>query len=426
MMGIYTFLMTIILVAVYPAALVLAVLGKPHLWRRMYLPGPPEDGGEGKRVWIHAASVGEAGIAFSLAREIKRRFPGSRIYVSTITTSGLDRIKRLGVSDGDTPVDRAFLAPFDHPFITGSFIRRLKPSSFILVETELWPWLITSIHRREIPISIVNGKISKRAFRRYMLVRKWVGELVGKISLVCVQSRSYARRFRLLGVSRDRIEIIGNVKFDGLPGPDDYDGGRIRCELNIPEKAKVFVAGSTRPGEEEILLRAFGKVLGAVPEAVMVLAPRHLNRLPEVEKTIRAAGMDFVKRSLGHGIGDTGRKVMIVDTMGELVRIFACADAAFVGGSLSDFGGHNPLEPAALGVPVIFGQFMEQTGSKELLSDGAAILVHDEDELASALISIFSGDERHRRMSHAGPTVVRRFRGTLSRTVQTMENRGLL
>jgi len=426
MMWVYTLLMTIILAAVYPAAFVLAVFGKPSLWRRVYLPVSPEDGTGEKRFWIHAASVGEAGIAFSLAREMKRRFPDSRIYVSTVTATGLDRIRKLGASEDGTPVDRAFLAPLDHPFVTGSFVRRLKPSSLILVETELWPSLITSIHRRGIPITIVNGKIGKRAFRRYMLVRKWMGELVGKISLVCAQSRSYARRFRLLGVPRDRVEIIGNVKFDGLPDPYDYDGGRIRRELNIPEKAKVFVAGSTRPGEEEILVRAFGKVLDAVPEAVMVLAPRHLNRLHEVEKTILAAGMDFVKMSLGDGVGDTGRKVMLLDTMGELVRIFACADAAFVGGSLIDFGGHNPLEPAALGVPVIFGQFMEQTGSKELLSDGAAILVHDADELVSALISIFADGERHRSMSRAGPAVVRRFRGTLARTVQSMESRGLL
>lgn len=421
----YTLLMSVVLVLIYPAAWILSCFGRIKAWERFHVTLKIHQA-YSERVWIHAASVGEAGIAFSMAGEIKRKHPKAVIYISTITSTGLDRVRALNETQGECTVEGTFFAPFDHPVITSKFVRTIKPSAFILVETELWPWLIRSLHRKNIPISIINGKLSRRSFRRYMLISGTIKNIAGKVSLYCVQSRTFAKRYRLLGVPQERIEIIGNVKFDGLPEKSEFNVREQRRYFRIPDGVKVFTAGSTRPGEEEIIARSFDQVLGEYPDAFMVIAPRHLNRITEVEKIIADAGFLYAKRTDEEGISGTEEKVLILDTLGELIRAFACADAAFVGGSLSDFSGHNPLEPAALGVPVIFGPYMEQTGSKELLSEGAAVLVHDEFELAEMILRIFEGGEKSRIMSQAGPTVVRRFKGTLARTLQCMENRKLI
>ena len=425
MIVLYTMLMSVILVIVYPVAWVSALFGQTYLLKRLHVPANIQSD-ETKRVWIHAASVGEARIAFSMTCEIKRKYPLAHIFISTSTSTGLARVRALNDNEGEGPVENAFLAPFDHPVITGNFIKKIKPTSFILVETELWPWLIRSIYRKCIPITIINGKLSKQAFRRYFFVHSAIGKILKNISLICVQSRTFAKRYRMLDVPEERIEIIGNVKFDGLPGAADYDTGQFRLAFGIPERVKVFVAGSTRRGEEEELARSFKRVLKRYSDAVMVLAPRHLNRVSEVGKIVSDAGLLYARRSAGEKLIDSEKRVLILDTLGELIKAFACADVAFVGGSLRDFGGHNPLEPAALGIPVLFGPYMEQTGSKELLSEGAAILVHGSDELTEAVNEIFESVEKRRLMSMAGPAVVKRFKGTLARTLKCMENRRVI
>ncbi|MCD6308589.1 MAG: 3-deoxy-D-manno-octulosonic acid transferase [Candidatus Latescibacteria bacterium] len=425
MMFLYTAIMTIIAICILPFAGIAALFGRTYLWRRFRLPaGIPEDGSP--RVWIHAASVGEAVIAFSLAVEIRNRYSGSRIFVSTATETGRENVLRLNDRKGGSIVDTAFLAPVDHPLVTGRFVEAVKPSLLVLVETELWPWLIESHSRRGVPVAIINGKLGRSAFRRYMMFRKTLRRILSHVALICVQSRTFSKRFAMLGMPPERLHVLGNVKFDGLPEASDYDCAGIRRAFGIPETASVFVAGSTRPGEEKILAAAFAAVLGRRGDAVMVVAPRHLSRIAEVEAVLAEAGLSYRKRSDGAPPDDGGVSVLILDTMGELLRLFAAADVAFVGGSLSDFGGHNPLEPAALGVPVLFGPYMEQTGSKELLNKGAAALVHDEGELTEELVSLFGGGKRHRSMAEAGPAVVRRFKGTLAGSLSVMERMDLI
>jgi len=220
--------------------------------------------------------------------------------------------------------------------------------------------------------------------------------------------------------------VLGNIKFDSLPDSSQFKPPIIRATLGIPHTARVFVAGSTRPGEEEILARAFVEIRTRYPETLLVAAPRHLNRVSDVQKIFAEADLPSVKRSSGEKISETGSPVLLLDTMGELLGAFACADAAFVGGSLRDYGGHNPMEPAALGIPILFGPYMEQTGAKELLSGGAAALVHDEHELADTVCALFENAELHRSMAEAGPKVVERFTGILARTIRCMEARHLL
>lgn len=424
-MVVYQALMTLALLVFYPAAGLLAFFGKPAFLRRLTPPADlPEDAVP--RIWIHAASMGESIIAFAVAKELRKRKPGCFIFVSTTTLTGLESIRNLAAPTGKRIIEHSFLAPFDHPWIAGRFVRRLRPTVFMLVETEIWPSLLTAVSRRKVPVVVVNGKLSSRAFRRYRVFRRTMRRIMDGLSLVCVQSRSFARRYRLLGVQPERIEILGNIKFDSLPDSTAFKPSVLRSTLGFPRDARLFVAGSTRPGEEEIIVRAFAGIIGQHPEAILVIAPRHLNRVPEVEKIVREAGLSFAKRSDGDKLSDTEHRVLLLDTMGELLATFACADTAFVGGSLRDFGGHNPMEPAALGVPVLFGPYMEQTGAKELLSGGAALLIHDEQDLAETVLDLWSHEDRRTRMGEAGRAVVGRFKGVLARTIQCMENRRIL
>ena len=421
----YTVLTFFIVMLSYPVGLVLALFGRPGILNRSKAPSNIPFGGN-IRVWIHAASVGEAGIAVAMAGEIKRSYPEAYVFISTITTTGLERVHVMSESSGQNIVDRYFLAPVDCPVVTNKFVIRIAPTSLILVETEIWPSLIRSVHGKGIPITVINGKLSRRAFRRYMYLGDSVRKIVQNISLFCVQSRPFSRRFAMLGVPPDRIEIIGNIKFDSLPDSSDYDTPSLRSDMGVPGDAKVFTAGSTRPGEEEVLAQAFRKVLEKTPNAVMILAPRHLKRVPEVEKILEDNGLRFVKKTSGERLEIPGCNVLLLDTMGELISAFAFSKAAFVGGSLGEYGGHNPLEPAALGVPVLFGPYMEQTGSKELLAGDAAALVQDDEELAGMVVSLFNEDDKKLQMGQAGIAVVKRFKGSLARTLLCMKKRNLI
>ncbi len=421
----YTVLTCFIVIIIYPVGFIMALFGRSQLLKRLNPPShPPQDGSI--RLWIHAASVGEAAIAFSMAGEIKKTYPDAVVFISTLTATGLERVHVMNESSGQVNVDCAFLAPVDCLLITRRFVNKIKPTSFILVETELWPALIQSLHNKTVPITVINGKLSKRAFKRYMLFRFIIKKIVRKISLICVQSKSFSRRFNMLGVPNERIEVIGNIKFDSLPDPSNYNEKNLRRDMGIPVNVKVFVAGSTRPGEEEVLVKSFVRVLKKNSDALMILAPRHLKRVPEIEMILHDNGLPFVKKTSVEKLDISGCRVLLLDTMGELISAFACADVAFVGGSLRDYGGHNPLEPAALSVPVLFGPYMEQTGSKELLSKSAALLVHDEDELAGMIVSLFNDKEKRQQMGKAGKMVVHRFKGMLARTLLCMKNRQLI
>ncbi len=425
MKAIYTFLMTLLLIIVWPVAAMLAFFGHPGLLRRLVPPGDiPED--RILRVWIHAASVGESNIAFSAAKEIRNRKPGSLVFISTTTPTGLARITGLMRDSGCGIVERAFLAPFDHPFVVNAFLRSLRPTLFLLVETELWPSILTALTRKHIPVAIINGKLGRTTFRRYRVFGGSLNSMAINLAVVCVQSRTFARRYLMLGVPPDRIEVLGNIKFDNLPDRSAFPPGSARSTLGIPEDARLFVAGSVRPGEEEIIAEAFSEVLSRHPDAVMVIAPRHLNRVPVVEGILSEAGLSHRKRSVPPEPESAPVSVVILDTLGELAGVFASADVAFVGGSLRDYGGHNPLEPAALGIPVLFGPFMQQTGARQLLSGGAALIVNDVRELVETISALFDDTERRKLMAESGPKVVSRFTGVLARTIRCLETRGLL
>ncbi len=421
----YTCLTICFAFAIYPVAMLFALLGKSYLLKRL-CPPTGISAGNGKRIWIHAASVGETVIAFSTAVQIKHLWPEAKVFVSTMTSTGLARIRVMNDESDSTIVDGSFLAPLDSPPITLAFVRAVRPTALLLVETEIWPSLIRTVSKRKVPVTIINGRLSKRAFRRYMMFKFALKSVFSDISMICVQKRTFARRFQMLGVPPEHIEIMGNIKFDNLPDFSTFDREAVRRDFGIPGNAPLFVAGSTRPGEEGVLARAFTGVLARVPESIMMLVPRHLKRVHEVEQVLISEGLKYVKRSAGKTTDMMSARVLLLDTMGELISAFACSDVAFVGGSLRDFGGHNPLEPAALGIPVLFGPYMEQTGSKEILAGGAAALVHNAEELTGEVVSLFLDENRRNDMGEAGKKVIKQFRGTIERTLQALQERQLI
>lgn len=425
MMALYTILVSAILAVVWPLALGLYVVRKRYLLHRL-MPPPGIVRGDGPRVWLHAASVGESGVAYSAALEVKRRRPEADVYVSTATTTGLANIRRLNAGSPVPAVTASFLAPFDHPMVVRRFIRAVRPTLMLVVETELWPWLLTALDRAQTPVVVINGRLSAKAVRRYRLIRRSIERIAQRLTLVCVQTRVYAKRYRAIGVPEDRILVLGNVKFDGLPEPGDIRRANARRELGLPQDVRVFTAGSTRPGEEEIIAASFVRLRRTVPNAILVIAPRHLNRADEVAAILTKSGITVARRSRAEQPVDTGAAALLLDTMGELLFAFAASDVAFVGGSLADFGGHNPLEPAALGVPVLFGPYMKQAGWQELVTGGAALVVKHADELSGALRELTPGGERHTAMADAGPRVVASFKGTLARTLDELDARDLL
>jgi 3-deoxy-D-manno-octulosonic-acid transferase len=275
-------------------------------------------------------------------------------------------------------------------------------------------------------VAVINGRLGAGALRRYMILRRTMKKVAHCLTLVCVQTRVYAGRYRAIGVPEERILITGNVKFDGLPEQGEIDRTAARRALGIPRDVRVFTAGSTRPGEEEIIAEAFSSLRGEVPDAVLVIAPRHPNRASDVALILERAGLPHARRSFGETLQSTGAPVLLLDTMGELLNAFAASDAAFIGGSLCDLGGHNPMEPAALGIPVLFGRFMRQSGARELVEGGAALAVSGLGELSSALLDLMTSDSRRLAMAGAGPVVVSNFKGALSRTIDELEDRGML
>ena len=264
MKTLYSMLMTILLFIAWPVAAMLAFFGRPTLLRRLVPPGDiPDD--RVLRVWIHAASVGESNIAFATAKEIRKRKPGSLVFISTTTPTGLARVMGLMRDSGGCIVEHAFLAPFDHPIVVNAFLRNVRPTLFLLVETELWPSLLTGLARKHIPVAVINGKLGSRTFRRYRMFGGSLNSMSLNLAAVCVQSRTFARRYLMLGVPPDRIEVLGNIKFDSLPDRSAFTQGAARQMLGIADDVRLFVAGSVRPGEEEIIAAAFSEVFSAIP-----------------------------------------------------------------------------------------------------------------------------------------------------------------
>ena len=369
---------------------------------------PPEP-----RCWIHAVSVGESAAAVPLVEGIRRRWPELGIVVSTITPTG-SRI--VGERLAGTAVHRYF--PID---LAGPVCRALdaaRPRFFIAIETELWPNFLRALARRRIPAMIANGRISDRSFRRYRWVRGLMRRVLADVSVFAMQTDEDARRIIALGAPPSRVVVTGNLKSDLLPEAAGDDPAGWRARLHLGAGARLWIAGSTHRGEEAVVLDAFLRARTRCPELALLLAPRHPERAGEVEALIRERGLRAARRSRLPADGTPGA-VIILDTVGELAALYALAEIVFVGGSLVPIGGHNVLEPAMRGKPVLVGPHMSnfREGAELLQRSGGGLVVKDAPELERELAHLLEDRDLARRMGDAAREAFAGRQGAVSATL---------
>jgi len=352
---------------------------------------PPEP-----RCWIHAVSVGESAAAVPLVEGIRRRWPELGIVVSTITPTGARIVAdRLATA----AVHRYF--PIDLPGPVRRALDAARPRFFIAIETELWPNFLRALARRRIPAMIANGRISDRSFRRYRRVRWLMQRVLADVSVFAMQSEEDARRIVALGAPRERVVVTGNLKSDLVP-EEGETAARWRERLGLGALDRLWVAGSTHRGEEAVVLDVFLGARARWPGLRLLLAPRHPERAGEVEELIRARGLVPARRSRLPQERAPGA-VLILDTVGELAELYSLAEVVFVGGSLVPVGGHNVLEPAMRGKPVLFGPHTSNfRESAELLQrSGGGLVVKDGLELGRELARLLEDGDLTRRMGEA-------------------------
>ncbi len=364
------------------------------------------------RIWIHLSSVGEAEAIQSVARRFLRGVPHAAAVVTAMTPAGRDVARRR-----ITVARACLLAPFDCPSCVRAFLRRVRPHLVIVTETELWPNYFLESRRIGAKIAIVNGRMSERSASRYGRLRGLFGPALKAADLVMAQSDDDAARFASLGVAPERLVVTGNTKFD----PDAGFEAPIRRELmGFAGERPIFIAGSTAQGEEEVVLRAFAKLRAEFPDLALIVAPRHLARVPEVEGAITRAGFTYVKASSRE---NEQADVMILDTMGELRAIYRRARVAFVGGSLtSSRGGQNPAEPAAVRVPVMFGPYYEnqRATAEALLAVGGAKVVTNADEMARVASNWLGNDEARAAAGRNARECIERRSGGVSTSLMRL------
>lgn len=376
----------------------------------------------GSPIWVHAVSVGEVQAAAALVIALRHRHPETPVLVTTFTPTGAARARALFHGAAEV----RFL-PFDLPGAVRRFLDRTRPRLAVIIETELWPNLYRQCRLRRIPLVIASARLSRRSIDRYRRLGALFKETVAGGVVVAAQGEGDAERFRTLGAAAERTYITGNLKFDLTLPPDIGERGKALREQYAPRHA-VWVAGSTHGGvEEEAVLEAHRHhVCAAHTGALLVLAPRHPNRFGDVAEWLERQGIAFARRSqssAAHAVKDEP-KVLLLDTLGELLYFYAAADVAFVGGSLALIGGHNLLEPAALGLPVLTGP-NNSNGEDvaRLLRDcGAAEIVHSGAELGSRVAELLADQATRVAMGSRGRTAVERNRGALEKLMRLIDS----
>jgi 3-deoxy-D-manno-octulosonic-acid transferase len=369
-------------------------------------------------IWIHAVSVGETLTARALAGDLKRRYPGLRLFVSTTTIAGQQVASREMAE-----ADAVFYFPIDLPPIVNRTLRLVKPRLFVVMETEIWPNLLRACHLAGVKTVMANGRISNRSYPRYRMVRRLFRRVLADVDRFCMQSQESAERVIKLGADPARVTVTGNLKFDSLKASAALAPGRgmpraLRF-FRFSDSRPVVLAGSTMRGEEVTVLRAFARVRAGAPRALLIVAPRHPERFGEVEQLARDEGFRTIRRSALTIDEAPAADVVVLDTIGELAELYRLATIAFVGGSLVPTGGHNILEPAVFGRPILFGPHMEnfQEIANAFLEAGAAVQVRGEWELESALRDLLDDPVRRDELGRAAQAIVEMNHGARERTL---------
>ncbi len=395
-------------------------LGKAILNRR-YRPKIGQRFGLGfpkleRSIWVHAVSVGEVVAAAPLVRALSRRYPEHPVIVTTVTPTGASRVRALF---GDA-VHQAYI-PFELPLAVDNLFESIDPKLAIIIETEIWPNLYHGCGKRGIPLVLASARISPRSVRTYSRFLPLFKETLSHGIVIAAQSEADARRFLALGAAPERTRVTGNIKFDIELPPDLAEQGRAMRKEMFGDRP-VWIAASTHDGEEAIVLDVHERVRDAHPDLLLVLVPRHPERFPVVRESLEKAGVTFVTRTEDRSCTpDT--TVLLVDTMGEVPLFYAASDVAFVGGSLIPIGGHNLLEPAALGMPIVTGphMFNAQEIADQFVESDACVMVNDAEGLEAALMSLLGDPEAAKWLGERGRELLETNRGALWRLVELVD-----
>jgi 3-deoxy-D-manno-octulosonic-acid transferase len=427
MIIVYNFFQTVLLFITFPL-LFLIVLGKEKYRSRIYarlgrgldkkVAGLNPD--NKKIIWIHCLSVGEVTSALPLVMGIREKMDQVCVVFSASTATGMN----IALKKIKPHVDLVIAAPLDLLPVTNKFVREIQPDMFILVETDFWPNWLHSLRQKDIPLVLVNGRISQSSFAKYRRFCFLFKPLFESFDLLSMQTETGAAQIRQLGVSTKLVKTLGNLKYDtNLFINNIPENKQEKTDVRIPENNLIWVCGSTHPGEEEMIITAFANLFHTRKDCFLLLAPRDPKRSKEIQKLISERGLQSMRRTCPT---DPTAPILILDTIGELANCYKLARVAFIGGSLVDCGGHNPLEAAAHGVPVLFGPHMEDflEIAEDLTKCGGAVTVDSAIKLEESVRLIFNDTTVHQQMGNAAHDLVEHNTGVISHHI--LELRTLL
>jgi 3-deoxy-D-manno-octulosonic-acid transferase len=420
MLLLYNLLQAAALPLVGPVGLLWALLGtryRSQLTARLgRLPDLTVLENRSPRIWMHALSVGEVNAAVPLAEAIRRTWPNGGLICSATSATGLATLRtRLA---GTAHVITA--SPLDILPLVDRFIVSLNPDCFVLVETDIWPNWIWDLRRRGVPVLLVNGAVSSRSADRLSRLGPLPAFLYAGFNVIAMQSGDDRDRLLATGADLQNVQVLGNLKYDlEVPTLTETERTVFRSKLGLDPASRLWIAGSTHEGEEKTIMAVHAVLKTAYPDLQLLVAPRDPGRTPVVEALAQTAGLQAVRRSAEARKGD-GADVLILDTLGELLSCYGLAEVAFVGGSLVDVGGHNVLEPAAYGIPVLFGPHVESCSeaSADLEACGGGVRVSGMDDMVEALMRLLASREIRMQMGGRARGLVEAHRGAVGRHIR--------
>jgi 3-deoxy-D-manno-octulosonic-acid transferase len=368
-------------------------------------------------IWFHAVSVGEAEALFPLVRQIQKQHPAAKLLITTTTPTGSARVKTVMKES----VEHVYL-PYDIPFAVNRFMQCFKPKIAVIMETEIWPNLFAHCGKNEIPLYIINARLSEKSARGYQKIPSLVLPALAQVKLIATQTQDDANRFIAIGAEHKKVKTLGNIKFDVEISNETVEQG-LQLKAELFSGRFVWLIASTHQDEEAIFLEIYKEIKQKIPELLLVIVPRHPERFGEVKKLCEQHRLAVVMRTtFGEGCHQH-TDVYLVDTMGELKMLYAAADVAFVGGSMVPVGGHNILEPAAVGVPVLFGPYM--ANFKEIaygvLQQNAAIQCQNKDDIANAILALHTEPAYREQLTERGKAFVRQNQGAIARICEILD-----
>ena len=405
----YTFVLALGLLITFPYYLIRFKKYLPTLPDRLGFLKLPQLSGA---IWVHAVSVGEVKAVERLIEQLRRQFPGKPLVVSTSTPAG----QQLARERRDV-IDHTIYFPIDLPFCVERALRRIDPQMVIIAETEIWPNFLRTCRNRRVPVLLINGRISDRSFGRYLLVRRWLSRVFADYTVIGMQSEMDRQRIQAIGADPQKVTVFGNLKYDVTSESRPLDGTLIQV---LQGWKRLWVAASTMPGEEELVLNAFAKLRKSQADLKLVIAPRHADRFDAVEEIVKRKGFACLRRSV---LGSSSGPVLLLDSIGELAAVFEYASVVFVGGSLVAKGGHNVIEPARYEKAIVFGPYMENFRdiARLFLQGNAAIQIRNAEELAPAIEKLLTNTSLAAELGRNARAVVEQNTGATDRVLKYLQ-----